>query len=96
MLEVLALVLTFLLNVPFGYWRSATRKLSKEWFLAVHAPVPLIFLLRIASSAPLHHIPVFVVAFFLGQSSGGKLRKIIAGKIKASKCLAIDLLRLVL
>ena len=39
----------FAVNVPFGWWRAGTRKFSRSWFLAVHAPVPLVVLLRIVS-----------------------------------------------
>ncbi len=75
--ETLALILTFIINLPFGYWRSKTKKLSKQWFLAIHLPVPFVFLLRFTSGAPLYHIPIFVVAFFAGQWFGGRIRKII-------------------
>jgi len=74
-LEVTALMLTYLLNLPFGYWRGNTRKFSKEWFLSIHLPVPLIVLIRIFVNAPLYHIPLFFLAFFLGQFTGNKICK---------------------
>jgi len=93
--EVLALLLTFLVNLPFGYWRSSTKKkLSKEWFIAVHAPVPIVFLLRYFSNAPLYHIPIFVILFFAGQSIGGRFRKLLTKRIVPTKCLMMDLIRL--
>lgn len=73
-IEIVALFLTFLLNLPFGYWRKGTRKLSKEWFLAIHLPVPLIVVIRVLTQVPLTHIPLFFFAFFLGQFSGGRIR----------------------
>ena len=75
-------LLVFLLNVPFGYWRASVRKLSAQWFLAVHLPVPLIVALRIYSDVgwKLASFPVLVGAFFLGQFVGGRLRNIIQGR----------------
>ncbi len=93
--ESTALLLTFALNVPFGYWRNGAAKLSKEWFLAIHSPVPLVFLFRILSAAPLYHIPAFIVAFFMGQFVGSKGRNFLAKKMNVSKCLVLDLAKFV-
>jgi hypothetical protein len=34
---LLALGVTFVVNVPFGYWPAGVRKFSPLWFVAVHA-----------------------------------------------------------
>ena len=75
-------LLVFLINLPFGYWRASVRKLSTQWFLAVHLPVPLVVALRIFSGLDwkLISFPVLVGAFFLGQFVGGRLRNIIQGR----------------
>jgi hypothetical protein len=75
-------LLVFLLNLPFGYWRASVRKLSPQWFLAVHIPVPVVIALRIYSGLgwKLISFPVVVGAFFLGQFVGGRLRNIIQGR----------------
>jgi hypothetical protein len=75
-------LLVFLLNLPFGYWRASVRKLSPQWFLAVHIPVPIVIALRIYSGLgwKLISFPVIVGAFFLGQFVGGRLRNIIQGR----------------
>ena len=75
-------LLVFLINLPFGYWRASVRKLSTQWFLAVHLPVPLVVALRIFSGLgwKLISFPVLVGAFFLGQFVGGRLRNIIQGR----------------
>ena len=75
-------LLVFLLNQPFGYWRASARKLSRQWFLAVHLPVPLVIALRIVSGLgfQLISLPVLVGAFFLGQFVGGRARNIIQGR----------------
>lgn len=65
----------FLLNLPFGWWRSGLRKLSPRWFVAIHAPIPFAVLLR--HLAGLHFrwatLPLFVGAYFAGQTLGARL-----------------------
>ena len=75
-------LLAFLLNLPFGYWRASVRRLSPQWFLAVHLPVPLVIALSIFSGLGWKFIslPVLVGAFFLGQFVGGRVRNIIQGR----------------
>jgi hypothetical protein len=74
----LALVafLVFLLNLPFGYWRAGTAKLSRPWFIAVHAPIPFVIAIRLLSGLgySLASLPVTVGAYFLGQYLGGLIR----------------------
>ncbi|MBZ0270050.1 hypothetical protein K8I85_18010 [bacterium] len=71
---VAALVL--LLNLPFGAWRVGVRKFSVWWFVAVHAPVPLVAGLRMLSGLGFQWstFPVIVAAYFAGQSLGGRWR----------------------
>ncbi len=61
------------LNLPFGYWRSRVKRFSRQWFLAVHIPVPFVIALRILSGLGWHLItfPVMIGAFFSGQLLGG-------------------------
>lgn len=65
-----------LLNLPFGYWRAGTRKFSLPWFLAVHAPVPAIIGLRLATGIGFQFatLPLTVGAYAIGQFVGGRLR----------------------
>ena len=90
----LALIATYLVNLPFGYWRAHSKMIKnrREWFLAIHSPVPLIFLLRIMSNAGLTLIPVFVISFFLGQYTGGLLHnRVLEIEGRTSRCLFNDL-----
>lgn len=68
--------LVLLLNLPFGFWRAGVKKFSASWFLAVHAPVPVVFGLRVLSGTgwQLAAVPVLISAFFIGQFLGGRLR----------------------
>ncbi len=66
-----------LLNLPFGYWRAGVPKLSRRWFIAIHAPIPFVIILRVTSGLgwQLASFPVIVGAFFMGQFLGGKVRQ---------------------
>ena len=71
----LVAIAVFVLNLPFGYWRSRVRKFSLQWILAVHLPVPLVITLRIFSGLGWHFVtfPVLIGAFFCGQFLGGRI-----------------------
>ena len=71
-----AIAATFLVNLPFGWWRAGLRKLSPAWFVAIHAPVPVVIGLRWALGLPFRWamLPLFVAAYFGGQYVGSRLR----------------------
>lgn len=73
---VIALVITFVINLPFGYWRGGVRKFSPAWFVAIHAPVPMVIALRFILGLPFRWgaLPFFVAAYFGGQFVGNRLR----------------------
>ena len=62
-------------NLPFGYWRESVRKFSPAWFVAVHAAVPVVMLLRLALGIDwsLGLLPFMVAAYFGGQAAGARL-----------------------
>ena len=60
-------------NVPLGSWRSDKELYSLEWFVAIHASVPAIILLRRAAHLPKKAIPINITAAVLGQYAGSKL-----------------------
>ncbi|MGD8977286.1 MAG: hypothetical protein PVG91_06745 [Gammaproteobacteria bacterium] len=64
-------------NLPFGYWREGVRKFSPAWFVAVHAAVPLVLLMRLALDIDwrLVTLPFMVAAYFGGQTIGARLRR---------------------
>jgi hypothetical protein len=66
--------IVFILNLPFGLWRSKVRRFSAPWILSIHLPVPFIIALRVYSGLGWKFItfPVLIGAFFLGQFLGGK------------------------
>ncbi|WP_167611259.1 hypothetical protein [Maribellus sediminis] len=68
-------IATFLVNLPFGYMRGSFRKLSFWWFVFIHAPVPLIILIRKFHDLKLTWTlaPFLLGSFFLGQFVGRKM-----------------------
>jgi len=84
----------YILNIPFGYWRKNVPKKSLQWILAIHIPVPFIFLFRTLMGFGLETIPIFAVFFFLGQLTGGKILKKLTSHIEVSSCLIMDLIQL--
>jgi len=68
-------IATFLVNLPFGYIRGGFRKLSFWWFVAIHAPVPLIIFIRKFHDLKLTWslAPFLIGSFFLGQFIGRKM-----------------------
>jgi hypothetical protein len=73
---LVAIIFTFAVNVPFGWWRAGVRKFSPAWFVAVHAAVPLVIAVRFALGLPFRWtvFPLFVAAYFGGQFVGSRWR----------------------
>jgi hypothetical protein len=69
-------VIIFIFNIPFGYWRAATKRFSFKWYLAVHLPVPAVILLRVYGDVgwSWQSYAILIIAYFLGQSTGNLLR----------------------
>jgi len=67
---------TFLVNLPFGYWRGGVRKFTARWIAAVHAPVPVVVAMRLAAGVRWQpvNLPVLLGAYFLGQLVGTRVR----------------------
>ena len=71
----LVILLTFLLNVPFGWLREGVRKFSFSWFLYVHFPIPFIVAMRVGLGIPWKFAPLLVLVAVLGQLAGAKMRR---------------------
>jgi len=72
---IFVIVVTFILNLPFGWLREGVEKFSKQWFLYVHLPIPFIIALRIGLGIPWKFAPVLIAVAILGQFVGGRLRR---------------------
>jgi hypothetical protein len=73
--ELLALVIAIAIavNLPFGAWRTTTRKFSVAWFLSIHLPIPAIFVIRRAAGFGWDYVPVMIACAVAGQLLGGWL-----------------------
>ncbi len=69
------MLIVFLINLPFGYMRSKAARFSRQWIMAIHIPVPLVFLLRVFSGLNWTVIPLLVLSDIAGQLAGGRLGK---------------------
>lgn len=69
------MLIVFMINLPFGYMRSKAARFSRQWMMAVHIPVPFVFLLRVFSGLNWTVIPLLVLSDIAGQLAGGKLGK---------------------
>ena len=64
---------TVMLNLPFGYARTRSKRYSLRWFLCIHVPIPVILLIRVMSHIEIKYIPIFALGALIGQIIGGKL-----------------------
>jgi len=93
---IITIILVFIINIPFGYWRNHVKKISLQWILAVHLPVPFIIILRLIFHLGfVWYTYLFLIAsFFLGQKLGGILNtKQHLNHKNATACLFVDLTR---
>jgi hypothetical protein len=67
----LVLIAVLVVTLPFGFYRAYTRRLSLRWFLAIHVPVVLVFLIRFESHLSYWFIPFTFLAFTAAQLLGG-------------------------
>lgn len=91
--------IVFLVNVPFGYWRRNTMKFSRQWFLSIHAPVPIVVAFRVFAGVGWYLItfPVLMGAFFLGQLIGGKIHSLFVryAGARVSSCIFLDMVQII-
>lgn len=63
-------------NIPLGIWREHTQKFSLSWFIAVHAAVPFVAMLRKAVLMPKTAMALTIGASILGQIIGSRAEQI--------------------
>lgn len=62
-------------NIPFGAWREHFDKFSPGWFVAVHATIPFIALLRKGVVMPRWAILLTITGALAGQTIGSRLER---------------------
>ncbi|MCL4499614.1 MAG: hypothetical protein M1335_05165 [Chloroflexi bacterium] len=66
-------IFTMLINLPFGRWRAGVRTFSLKWWLSIHIPIPVIFVLRRSFGFDWRAIPILFLADVAGQFIGSRL-----------------------
>lgn len=64
-----------LVNIPLGYIRGNRPKFSLQWYLWIHASIPLIIYLRAILEIPGAFIPTTIFIAIIGQILGGHWRE---------------------
>ncbi|CAN6461321.1 unnamed protein product [Victoria cruziana] len=62
-------------NVPLGVWREHTKKFSPSWFIAIHAAIPFIAMLRKSVLMPKSAMAFTIAASVLGQVIGSRAER---------------------
>jgi hypothetical protein len=80
---------TIIINLPFGYLRGGLQKFSPCWFIAIHAPLPLVILIREFHKLELTWAlaPFLLGSYFIGQFLGKRIYKLIPFRKKQFSCL---------
>ncbi|HIE58803.1 MAG TPA: hypothetical protein EYP82_02470 [Hydrogenothermaceae bacterium] len=79
-------LLSYILNIPFGYFRAPLKKFSLLWFVCVHAAIPIIVAFRVFFNVSIKFAPIFIFFAILGQITGSKLYFLRNKNVKARKC----------
>jgi hypothetical protein len=73
------------INVPCGAWREHFEKFSLGWFVAVHATIPFVAMLRKAVVMPKLAIVVTIAAAVAGQVIGSRLERARLAQLAAER-----------
>ena len=74
LLIVCTTTFAFVLNLPFGYLRSKSKRYSIAWLLYIHLPVPFIFVARNWADLSYAVVPVILIGAVAGQLLGGRIK----------------------
>jgi ABC-type methionine transport system permease subunit len=72
---IILVAFAFVMNVPLGYLRQATRKFSFKWFLYIHLSIPFIILIRLGLGISYWFVPFSIGSAVAGQVMGARLRR---------------------
>lgn len=89
-LETLAITLAIGINLPFGAYRVTVRRLSWQWFAAIHVPIPLIILMRLSLGLGWWFVPFMLTSAVTGQLLGSWLYRIWRARHDLAEVEALD------
>ena len=78
------------INLPFGAYRATVRRLSWQWFLAIHLPIPFIFVMRVSMGFSAWFIPFMLAAAVTGQLLGSWFYNLRRSRRTLAKAQATD------
>ncbi len=75
--SLLIALATLMITIPCGYWRESVKRFSLQWFIAVHAAVPLVIIMRRLAEVEWRGVTIafLVLCYFAGQLIGARLRR---------------------
>lgn len=62
----------FIINFPFGMFRSRVKSYSVLWFISIHSPIPIAVIMRKSADLNWTFIFIFIIFSVLGQIVGKK------------------------
>jgi len=71
---IVLLIITYLINIPFGIVRKRYKKFSIGWFICIHAPIPIVAFIRISTQISFKFIPILIAAAIAGQMTGSRVK----------------------
>ena len=72
---LLLLAFAFAVNIPLGYLREGSPRLSVKWFVYIHLSIPFLIALRISYGLGWAVVPYSIACAVLGQILGGRVRR---------------------
>lgn len=69
------LLFALLANIPLGFLRERTRRLSLRWFIYIHLSIPFIILLRQSMHFKWTVVPFTIGCAVLGQMIGSRIQR---------------------
>ncbi|GFQ03435.1 hypothetical protein PHJA_002487300 [Phtheirospermum japonicum] len=77
-------------NIPLGAWREHTEKFSPSWFVAAHAALPVVGMLRKSVLMPKTAMAYTIAASMLGQMIGSRAERYRLEMVAKSKIEIVD------
>ncbi len=80
---IFLILVAFLINIAFGYFRGAAIKFSLPWFFWIHVSIPVLIYLRVILKIAPWFIPVSILAAILGQMLGNRFHNLNCVNLKS-------------
>jgi hypothetical protein len=68
-------LLSFTINLPFGYLRQGYEKFTFGWYFYIHISIPFLIYLRVKAGFSWKYIPLTLCGAVAGQLVGGMIHR---------------------